>query len=155
MRMKAAYRLLVVQNRRLGRPLDETSLEDVAQDAVLAMLRRLPEYEGRASLKTWIYRFCFLQLMNAARKRQRLPSQGLEFVDPGVTESPSPAEDDALHEYLKHLTQREAEAVRLKHVEDLDMATIAETLGIATSSAKTHYYRALEKLRGLLEEVEP
>ena len=51
---------------------------------------------------------------------------------------------------LRHLAPREAEVVRLRHVEQLSFAEIASALDISTSSAKTHYNRGLDKLRDLL-----
>src|SRR5689334_9453575 len=39
--------------RRLG--VDPSGLDDAAQDVFLVVHRRLPEFEGRASLKTWVY----------------------------------------------------------------------------------------------------
>ncbi|NJS14404.1 MAG: RNA polymerase sigma factor, partial [Sphingopyxis sp.] len=35
---------------------DQATAEDVAQEAWLGVLRGLPAFEGRSSLRTWIYR---------------------------------------------------------------------------------------------------
>ena len=39
--------------RRLGVP--ETSIEDAVQDVFLVAHRRAGEFEGRSSVKTWLY----------------------------------------------------------------------------------------------------
>lgn len=153
-RMKVAHRLLVVQNRRLGQPLDEAAVEDVAQDATLSAWRKLEEYEGRASLETWVYRFCFLELMNAIRHRHRRSTLQLSAVDVPTRDDQAPV-GEGLGRYLRHLSPREAEAVRLRHVEDLAFEEIATTLDVSVSSAKTHYYRAIEKLRTVVQETTP
>ena len=64
--------------------------------------------------------------------------------------APAAARDTDMHRYLRHLTQREAEVVRLRHVEDMKMGEIGEVLGISRSSVKTLYFRALDKLRAVL-----
>ena len=69
---------------------------------------------------------------------------------------PTPARSEqGIGTYLKHLAPREADVVRLRHVEDLSFQETGEVLGISASSAKTHYYRALEKLRDILSPKPP
>lgn len=52
--------------RRLGVP--EAALEDAAQDVFLVVHRRLPEFEGRSSLRTWMFG---IVLRVAARHRRK------------------------------------------------------------------------------------
>ncbi len=51
--------------RRLG--VDEHSLDDAAQEVFLTAHRRLPEFEGRSTVKTWLFGI----LLNAARHHRR------------------------------------------------------------------------------------
>ena len=78
-----------------------------------------------------------------------------ELELPAEAAGPEPAPGEDVLVYLRHLAPREAQVVRLRHVEDLSLPEVAELLGISTSSAKTHYYRALEKLRSLLARDSP
>ena len=157
-RMQCIPRILAARNAGFGRPLTEDELADLAQDCLGRVWRKLPEYAGRASLETWVWRFCTLELMNALRKKSRLPSPYTDLDDAPperATSDPPPAEQPLL-DLLHHLTPREAEVIRLRHVEALEtMAEIGEALGISASSVKTHYYRGLEKLRALLRGVPP
>lgn len=153
-RMKVVHRLLKVQNRRLGNSLDDGALDDVAQDATVLIWRKLAEYEGRAALESWIYRFCFLELMNAVRHQRRRPVLDLDLVaPPAAPERETAGEGNGLARYLRHLSKREAQIVRLRHLEELSFDEVSETLAISASSAKTYYYRALDKLRSLVEEA--
>jgi RNA polymerase sigma-70 factor (ECF subfamily) len=52
--------------RRLGVP--EAALEDAAQDVFLVVHRRLPDFEGRSTLRTWIFG---IVLRVAARHRRK------------------------------------------------------------------------------------
>lgn len=147
-RMAVVGRILAARNADYGRPLGHEDLADLTQDTLLAIWRRLPEYEGRARLESWVYRFCALELLTALRRRgeRSLPASdhALEPVDGRGSLATGEVE---LSDYLRLLAAREAEVVRLRHVEELEFAEIAEVLAISPSSAKTHYYRALEKLR--------
>lgn len=160
-RMRITSRILASRNARMGHPLGEAELEDLVQDTLLSVWRKLPTYEGRAALETWVYRFCFLELMNALRRKGRAPL-ALEDLgedlgkDPwkGVGGEAQPAypEEQGIGRYLRHLAAREAQVLRLRHVEELGFREIGAALGISASSAKTHYYRALQKLRSLVRE---
>ncbi len=156
-RMRCIPRIVSALNRRSGRRLSEFELDDLAQDTVAAVLRRLPSYEGRASLETWFYRFCVFELLNArrgaSRRAQTMSNLSEEHdvalppIDPEERES-----DRGIEQLLRHLSDRESEVIRLRHIEQLDtLADVAERMDISLSSVKTHYYRALEKLRSVLE----
>lgn len=55
--------------RRLGTP--ESNLDDVVQDIFMVAFRRLDEFEGRSSVKTWLYGIVF----NVVRAHRRELSQ--------------------------------------------------------------------------------
>jgi RNA polymerase sigma-70 factor, ECF subfamily len=62
----------------------QATAEDVAQDAWLGVLRGLPSFEGRSSLKTWIYRI----LINRAKTRGQRDSRTLPFASHTSTAVP-------------------------------------------------------------------
>jgi len=70
-RLRCIPRMLADRNRRLGGPLQESELADVAQETAVAIWRKLSGFEGRAALETWVYRFAYLELMLRLRKRRR------------------------------------------------------------------------------------
>jgi RNA polymerase sigma-70 factor (ECF subfamily) len=97
--------------RRLG--VDEAAVDDVTQDVFLVVHRRLSDFEGRSSLKTWLFSITLRVVSDWRRTRRR--KGGL---------SPLP-EDDALagRESIEPARQLEkAEAVRLLHrlLDELD-----------------------------------
>jgi RNA polymerase sigma-70 factor (ECF subfamily) len=57
--------------RLLGSPQDA---EDAVQEALLAAWRGLPGFEGRSSLRTWLYRVATSVCLRQARRRPRLLS---------------------------------------------------------------------------------
>ena len=70
-RMECVPRFLASLNGRLGRPLGTHDLADLAQDTLVVIWEKLETFEGRATLESWTYRFCYLELMNSVRRKGR------------------------------------------------------------------------------------
>lgn len=102
--------------RRLGVP--ESDAADAAQEVFLVIHRKLPEFEGRAKITTWIFRIC----MRVASDRARRAHVRREVLDTdGTAERPDPAEGPAtLLERLADLALFEAALSRM----DLDQRAV-------------------------------
>ena len=154
-RMQCIPAILAAQNQRMGSPLSNDDLGDVVQDSVTKVWLKLGSYAGRASLETWAYRFCFLELMNSIRKRRRwqqsapIESELESLVSP---ETDAAIQFEFLHRGLEAVGPPESDVLRLKHFEELTFAEIAKRLGISPNTAKTQYYRGLSKLRECVEQ---
>jgi RNA polymerase sigma-70 factor (ECF subfamily) len=86
-----------------------------------------------------------------------------ETADP-IVAAAGPASDDparrlagdaamaALEAALAELSARQREVFMLRCFENLDVAETAIAVGVSDGSVKTHYSRALKRLRGLLGE---
>lgn len=156
-RVRCVGRILSVRNLDLGRPLDEHELADVAQEVTLAVWRRLRDYSGRASLETWVYKFCTLTLMGTLRRRRSAESIRAQIpaIDPAgaePAEARSSSDGAGIEGLLRHLSPRESEVIRLRHVDELGNAEISEVLGISVNSVKTHSLNGMRKLRSLLAD---
>jgi len=151
-RIMVVGRILTVRNKHWGNPLSEEEISDLAQETILKIWNKLASFEGRSTLETWAYKYCYLELMNAIRKQARSGHKQVAFDSEAVQQSAEPFVQPAsgLGTYLKHLSEREAQVVRLRHEESLTLVEAAQELNISVSSTKTHYYRALDKLREYL-----
>lgn len=132
-------------------------LPDLVQDCLEVVWRRLPTYEGRASLSTWIFRVCELELWNGRRRLRKhsLPSSG---PDGRLAERASSRDDPArrierldLSQALSTLTPIAETIVRLRHFDDLTFDQIATLTGLTTGPVKERYYRALGRLHDWFE----
>jgi RNA polymerase sigma-70 factor (ECF subfamily) len=154
-RMRCVPRMVAAHNAKLGSPLAEEALEDVVQEALVAIWRKLERFDGRAALETWVYPFCAFEFLRRLRAERRLP-KGLDQALAGsILEPVAPSEASLLElepvlEELEALDPDQAAVLRLKHFEDLTFEALAQRLAISPNTAKTRYYAGLQKLRGRL-----
>src|SRR6187397_541112 len=84
--------------RSLG--VRDSQLEDALQDVFIVVQRRLPEFDGRAELGTWLYAIA-LRVARKYRERARREPASLEAARERDPELPPPREDqsgDRAHE---------------------------------------------------------
>jgi RNA polymerase sigma-70 factor (ECF subfamily) len=149
--MGCVARILAVRNRHLGSPLRKEELEDLVQETLISIWARLASYRGQASLETWSYRFCELSLSNFLRvQRRKRPQVPLQLADSIALQKQQGLDVERLSRAVEQVGFPASEIVRLRHFEDLSFAEIAERMDLPVSTAKAHYYRALERLRDLL-----
>lgn len=142
-------------SQRLSLPLEAADLDELTQDAVLSMWRKLEGFSGTSSVETWAYGFC----LNEVRKWKRTKFRGEGFVvtggDHSPDEMPSPDEEPAdlsyVLECLDRLGRPASEVIRLKHFEDMTFEQIGERMDFSTGTTKSLYYRGLQKLKGMLK----
>jgi RNA polymerase sigma-70 factor, ECF subfamily len=155
-RLRCVPAILRTRNRYTSSPLDDALLQDVTQEVVLSLWSRLDRFSGTSSLEAWVYRFCVHKHLAAVRNRGR--RLGVEAVaSPVVDNRQAPAIADEADEELVQLALEILEAplaqvVELKHFEDLTFEALSDRLGISPNTAKSRYYRALDKMRHFLEQ---
>jgi len=149
--MRCVPRILAVLNRRLRVRLTADDLEDVVQEAVSSIWRRVDSYEGRGSLESWTYPFCRRSLSAHLRSGERRPAHlSLDEAVDG-TEDPEPsAEFERVRSALAKLGRRRQAVVRLRLFEHLGFEEVARRLAVSISTAKNDYASALDRLREIL-----
>ena len=122
-----------------------------------AVWAKLPTFEGRATLETWICRFAVLEVLKALQRNCRAPkaleeSDSYVLPDPGDSEVPNLSFDGKdLSDGLALLTRGAAEVIRLRHYEIQSFEAIATRLGVSENTVKARYYRGLARLKEVLE----
>ena len=139
--------------RRLG--CSDDWVEDAVHEIFMVATRRLPEFEGRSSPRTWLFAITLnvVQRMrrDRARQRQHLARYVVERApEPGNAEGQAEAA-----EYLRHLLQQLPEAQRamviLTELEGFTTAEIAESLGLPRGTVDSRLRAARRALARILE----
>ena len=148
---------------------DPEEARDVAQEVFLQVYRVLDRFEGRSSLKTWIYRIAVNQCHNRRRfwhRRRRDREQALdEGLSTGgtIASGPTPYEEAQrgerarrVQEALLELSFEHRTVLVLREVEGLTCEEVGVALGVPEGTVKSRLSRAREamrlRLRGLVEE---
>ena len=146
--------------------------EEVVQDTWLAVLRGLPAFQGRASLRTWM----FTILVNRARTTGSREQRTIPVADAGpvvdasrfgpdgawsappehwIEEAEDRIEAEKLGVLLKAaidgLPGRQREVVLLRDVEGMSSAEVCDVLSISEANQRVLLHRGRGKLRQVLE----
>lgn len=154
-----AKRLVRVQsmltgiNRRRGGPLDPHDLEDLSQDVLIQIWKRLPSFHGHGSLEGWLYRFCWLEFVNRLRRSTRGPRQEHLSGEPTIEGSGDDEAMDQLVAQIARLPEAEAAVVELRLLDELPFDVIARKLNVPRGTAKTRYYSGVTRLRSYLRSL--
>ncbi|HUS05824.1 MAG TPA: sigma-70 family RNA polymerase sigma factor [Bryobacteraceae bacterium] len=146
---------------------NEFDAEDVVQETFLRAYKQLDAYESRSSFHTWIYRICANYSLDLIRSRQRHEDkrarQDAEGVDPLHNfPSAAPGQDriffnaevkQKLDFALNELSRQERTAFMLRHFDGMSIEDIGVVLGLGTSATKNSIFRAVRKLREVLEPL--
>lgn len=128
---------------------------DATQEALIAVVRGLPRFDGRARFSTWVYRIATNACLDELRRRNRRPLVGLPEHDGAPVEvadhGPSPVADRvadglAVDEALATLPEDFRAAVVLRDICELDYAEIAEVLDIAPGTVRSRIARGRGQL---------
>lgn len=137
--------------RHLG--VRDAQLEDASQEVLVTIFRRLPDFAGRASLRSWIYGIC----RNVAAHVRRGNASAREQLVAELPDAGSPACQDAalalkrqharLLEVLSTLDDDQRQVFVLYEIEELSMEEIADALAAPLTSCYSRLYAAREKVR--------
>jgi RNA polymerase sigma-70 factor, ECF subfamily len=155
--------------------------EEVVQETWLAVIRGLDGFEGRSSLRTWIFRIlCNVASKRGAREARTLPfsalgGDGAERFDPdrflGAERGrlgghwalaprrwPTPEEgllagetSDVIASAIERLPPAQRAVVALRDVEGWSAAETCEALGLAEGNQRVLLHRGRTTLRQALE----
>jgi RNA polymerase sigma-70 factor (ECF subfamily) len=135
---------------------------DVGQEAMVRVFRKIGDFNGNSSFKTWLYRVVSnLCLDEIRRRKQHLTSldeikeQGFEPVatDPSPGEAVESMERASMVQEVLGLLSEEHRAILiLKDIEGLDYNEIAVVLGCNIGTVKSRLSRARDSFRRKMTE---
>ncbi len=146
---------------------NETDAEDMVQETFLRAWREIPRFDGRAAFGTWLHRICANRTVDFLRSRNRWQTAGADSQDEDydpfrnlASELPSPERiarssqaSEMLAPAIAALSEIERAAFVMRHYEGLAIEEISRSLGVQPGAARHSIFRAVRKLRRVLEPV--
>jgi RNA polymerase sigma-70 factor, ECF subfamily len=134
---------------------DEEKRRDLEQDIHLALWRSFAAFDGRCSLRTWVYRVAHNVAAShaAGEQRRRLKQTDLSAAD-AVAAQENPERDAAHKQSLDRLMALIGSLapldrqIMILYLEDVDAADTADILGLSPGAIATRIHR----LKALLAE---
>jgi RNA polymerase sigma-70 factor, ECF subfamily len=140
---------------------DPTDASDVLQDVFVKVFRKIGQFQGESSLKTWIYSIAVHEASNHRRgwlrRLRREPiSLDAELPKAPITRSRDDTPYEALEKGERQMLVRRAlgslaspyrSVVVLREIEGMSYEEIAQVLGVAEGTVKSRLQRGRELLR--------
>jgi len=153
----------------------ESSAEDVVQETWIAVVRGIDRFEGRSSLKTWLFRIVANRARSLGQRESRVvpidltgdsavvdasrfndagmwrdpPVPFTDAVDTAITNGPIVA---AVRAAIEQLPDPHQAVVTLRDVEGLTTAEVAELLGLSEANVRVILHRARSRVRDNVEK---
>jgi RNA polymerase sigma-70 factor (ECF subfamily) len=144
--------------------------EEVVQDTWLGVVRGIERFEGRSSVKTWLFRILANRARSTGVREARTVSLGdddpLEgrFDDAGVwSEPPEPWADavderllagalaERVRDCLPSLPEAQRQVLVLRDIEGVEATDVCGLLGLSAGNQRVLLHRARTRMRALLE----
>ncbi|HRI06508.1 MAG TPA: RNA polymerase sigma factor [Nannocystaceae bacterium] len=135
--------------RRLG--VDAADVEDAVHDAFLVVARRLVEFEGRSSLRTWLFAIA----MRVAQSRRRDRQREVHHLERYESVAPREAEDQwtrrdvrvTLQQLLDTLEEDQRVVFIMTELEGMTAPEIAAVLDLKVPTVYSRLRLAREGMR--------
>lgn len=161
--------------KSLGVPASQ--LDDVVQEVFLVVQRKLPEFDGAAPVRTWLYAIA----LRMARRARREAARDARHLAPGDWDADTPARASSeaslhprgdlhrdlerqerltlAHRALSRLDDAKREVFVLSHIEQMPTPELARLFGVPLNTAYSRVRLAKQAfqaaVRELCEEVTP
>ena len=142
--------------------------DEAVQDAFVKAFTRIGSFDPLQSFEGWFTRILIngcldRQKIRARRERWLLPFSGWtsSAVDQVKDAAPSPEaavlageRRQGIARAIRRLPTRQRTVLVLRHYGDLSVRDVASAMGLTEATVRVHLFRAIRKLRVLLQEVQ-
>ena len=141
---------------RLGVP--EQRVADAVHDVFMVVARRLEEFEGRASIRTWLFAIAIRVARGLRRDvaRERRRKASVEQASAGARQEPPDARVEAaktLRDFLGRLDEEKRAVFIMAELEGMTAPEIAAAVGIKISTVYSRLRLARERLDRMVQRA--
>jgi RNA polymerase sigma-70 factor, ECF subfamily len=128
---------------------DPARAEEVTQDIFLKMWQVLPEYDGRASLSTWLYTIARNTSLSALRAESYRKTLSIEGFDPPAIKLNPGLQQLEIRQLLDRLPEVQEQVLTLFYLQDRSVEDVAHMLDLPEGTVKSHLHRARRAIANL------
>jgi RNA polymerase sigma-70 factor, ECF subfamily len=137
----------------------DADVDDIAQEALIAVLKGLPGYRGEGALSSWADRIAVRVTFASLRKRRSAERLHDDRRDLTLVPDPGGAPDQyavrrELVGLLDELPAEQRHALVLHHVLEMTVPEIAEELGVKFETVRSRLRLGRNSLRALHEQAQ-
>ena len=126
---------------------DNAEVEELYQEILINLWRSLPSFEGRSSVRTWIWRISLNTCVSIDRKKRRREKLPLELdIDLYNDSDRDTKQIKLLHERINRLGPFDR-AIILLWLENISYEEIGAIVGISEKNVSVRLYRIKEQLK--------
>lgn len=154
--LRRHYELVYAVCRKLAG--NDADALDATQNALMAIMKGLPRYDGRSKFSTWAYRVASNACLDELRRRKRRPiphDDDIEVPAPDAGPGEVAAVTIDVHAALDRLPEEFRAPVVLRDLVGMDYAEIATTLDLAPGTVRSRISRGRAALAALLGNHDP
>jgi RNA polymerase sigma-70 factor (ECF subfamily) len=141
---------------------DADEAEDAAQETFIRAYRMLKTFDTTRPLRPWLLRIA----ANLANNRRRAAGRYFAMIRRWVFAFPEPSlhvetessqrwEAQTLWQAVQRLDPKDQEVIYLRYFLELSVNETSEVLNVEAGTVKSRLHRALERLRGVVEQDYP
>jgi RNA polymerase sigma-70 factor, ECF subfamily len=137
---------------------DGSQAQDAAQESLVRIWKALPDYDGRASLSSWIYAITRNRCLTALERRRAhlaITDNDAELehqAAPAVETHAADERSAQLRELIDLLPERSRRTLTLFYFEERSVGEVASQLGWPEGTVKTTLFRARAALTELMRQ---
>lgn len=137
----------------LARRVAPEAVEDIAQEALMALHRKRHTYDPEKPFAPWFVAIARYKWLDRLRKHYR--AEEVELEDQGAVGSHESGVVSklVLEQLLTHIPENQAEAIKLAKIDGYALDEIATMTGQSLSSVKVRIHRGMKRMMKKLEEA--
>lgn len=147
-----------VYRRCLSMTKDADLASDFAHDIFIRMFGRLDRFQGRSSFSTWLYAIAYNYCLDQLRLAKRIPTTRMdELTEYGMFHHTDDSAENLeptlqqLGRAMKTISAQDADILRLKYQDGLDVRQIGHQLNLNDSAVKMRLKRSRDRVKRICE----
>ena len=123
---------------------------DIIQNTFIQVIRKIDQYQGQASFRSWVFRIAYRQMLNHQTANRMTPAADLEPVsqEPTAEQQLLASESSQqMWESIDQLPESQRQVIWLRMYENMTFREIAEITDASINTVLSRMHQAKQKLQ--------